>query len=565
MVKLIPMPKKIEETGGEFLFKAIKPVTYKDDLRIEKAFSHLVQSADGAEVNIIKNDGMGDEEYRLELSDKIIINAKSERGIFYAVQTLRQLFEETCVPCCIIEDKPDLSYRGFYHDVTRGKIPTLETFKKLVDKCAYFKLNSLQLYVEHTYEFKEYKDIKDETGYMTAEETKAIDDYCYENFIELVPSLSTFGHLYELLNLKEYEHLRVLKDYKKECTFWHGRMMHHTIDPRLDESFEVIKSLIDQYLPLFRSDKFNICCDETFDLDNCGLSKEESGKLYIEFVLKIINYVKSKGKTPMMWGDILLQHPEAAKLLPEDVILLNWDYDPYTEDKRFEVLEKLGRKQISCPGTSSWYNFCEIIDKAEKNICNMAYIGARHGIEGLLNTNWGDHGNVCSIELAMYGLALGADEAWTPREKAREDFGDCANALIYKSKNGSDFVRRIGRLCQKVSWRALVLEYSYDKYGDRFNSSMPEEEIIRQTVKEAYALKAEISADNDLDSAYKKEMLIAVDGELVMSKIFAKRLNADIDVDIDFNKWLDAFKNAWLEKNQVNELPKLEKLLMYFN
>ena len=106
---------------------------------------------------------MGDEEYRLELSDKIIINAKSERGIFYAVQTLRQLFEETCVPCCIIEDKPDLSYRGFYHDVTRGKIPTLETFKKLVDKCAYFKLNSLQLYVEHTYEFTEYKDIKDET------------------------------------------------------------------------------------------------------------------------------------------------------------------------------------------------------------------------------------------------------------------------------------------------------------------------------------------------------------------------------------------------------------------
>ena len=59
-------------------------------------------------------------------------------------------------------------------------------------------------------------------------------------------------------------------------------------------------------------------------------------------------------------------------------------------------------------------------------------------------------------------------------------------------------------------------------------------------------------------------MLIAVDAELAMSKLLAKRAGADIDVDIDVNAWLEKFKKAWLEKNQINEFPKIEKTIMHF-
>ena len=59
---------------------------------------------------------------------------------------------EEQVPCLHIKDKPDFKYRGFYQDVTRGKIPTVDTIKKLIDTMAYYKLNSLQLYVEHVFE-----------------------------------------------------------------------------------------------------------------------------------------------------------------------------------------------------------------------------------------------------------------------------------------------------------------------------------------------------------------------------------------------------------------------------
>ena len=57
---------------------------------------------------------------------------------------------------------------------------------------AFCKLNALQIYVEHTYDFKEYKDIHDRTGCLTAEEIKELDQYCSDNFIEVIPSLATF-------------------------------------------------------------------------------------------------------------------------------------------------------------------------------------------------------------------------------------------------------------------------------------------------------------------------------------------------------------------------------------
>ena len=97
---------------------------------------------------------------------------------------------------------------------------------------------------------------------ITAEEILELDDYCYENFIDFIPSLSTFGHLYRLLETKEYKHLCELPDYVDSSHYWNERMPHHTIDPSNPESIEIIKSLIDQYVPLFTSNKFNICCDD---------------------------------------------------------------------------------------------------------------------------------------------------------------------------------------------------------------------------------------------------------------------------------------------------------------
>ena len=179
-------------------------------------------------------------------------------------------------------------------------MPKVATLKGLSDKMAYYKMSELQLYIGHTFPYKAFGDGVEKVGYLTPEEIKEVDDYCYDNFIEHVPSIATFGHLFELLSKDEYRHLQAVANYEADRVFWMERMAHHTIDPKNPESIEIIKSLIDQILPLFRSDRFNICGDESFDLKEGKYKGEDTGKLYVDFVKKIIDHLKSKGKQFMM-------------------------------------------------------------------------------------------------------------------------------------------------------------------------------------------------------------------------------------------------------------------------
>ena len=280
MLNIIPNVKIMEIKNGFMTKTAIYYNDLNCDERVLAALKMIPYNKLGAKLDICINEKDG-EGYELYINENdIVINADGAAGAFYAIQTLRQIFTHKEIPCLYIKDEPDFKYRGFYHDVTRGKIPTVATIKSLIDKMAYYKLNSLQLYVEHTYQFKEYSDLKGKYGYFTSDEITEIGAYCKQNFIDFVPSLSTFGHLYELLNQDKYKHLRVLK----ECdntNFWNARMAHHTIDPLNPESIMVIKSLIDQYAPNFESDYFNICCDETFDLREYEKQGEDIGKIYV--------------------------------------------------------------------------------------------------------------------------------------------------------------------------------------------------------------------------------------------------------------------------------------------
>lgn len=187
----------------------------------------------------------------------------------------------------------------------------MATIKLLIDDMAYYKLNSLQLYVEHVFPFRETQELIKKTGCMTQQEMKELEAYCQENFITFIPFFSAFGHMFEILNQPAYRHLAILDTYEADSNFWWDRMRHHTINPLKPESLPLVESLIDQYLPLFQNNFFNICCDETFDLDRY-LKCDDPGKVYADFVKKIIAVVRSRGKDVMMWADILLKHPEVV-------------------------------------------------------------------------------------------------------------------------------------------------------------------------------------------------------------------------------------------------------------
>ncbi|MBR5267556.1 MAG: family 20 glycosylhydrolase, partial [Lachnospiraceae bacterium] len=392
MLKLIPAVKQLNLYEGNWDRTAVALKTKEVDERLLIAINDLESSENGIPLEIHLGEGAL-EEYKLKINEAgICIIAGSEAGAFYAIQTLKQIFANGQIPYLEIQDKPDFEHRGFYHDITRGKVPTVETMKQFIDQMAYYKLNSLQLYVEHVYEFKECKALNEELGYFTKEEMQELDEYCKERFIDFIPSLSTFGHLYEMLELDEYKHLRAWKDFVPCENRWHERMAHHTLNPLMPESEEVVKSLIDQFVPAFTSETFNICCDETFDLNMLG-SEVEAGKMYVDFTKMIIEYVESKGKKVMMWADVLVEHPECINDIPEDIVFLNWDYEPNPPEEKVRKFSELGRKQIICPGTGTWRRLCEHVSVEEQNISKMAEYAHKYHALGILNTNWGDWGN----------------------------------------------------------------------------------------------------------------------------------------------------------------------------
>jgi hexosaminidase len=95
--------------------------------------------------------------YELSVADgRIHAVAGGPAGLFYAVQTLCQLLSQGagCLPLLRCRDWPDFPHRGVMLDISRDKVPTLETLYSLVDTLAAWKINQLQLYTEHTFAYR---------------------------------------------------------------------------------------------------------------------------------------------------------------------------------------------------------------------------------------------------------------------------------------------------------------------------------------------------------------------------------------------------------------------------
>lgn len=569
---LLPKPQKISVLPGHLCNRTMRVRNYVPEPRIDKALRKLPVDDAGVLFEVYeKNTGDCKEGYYLKIEEtRITLIGESAKGVFYGIQTLRQLLEQDEIPCMEIEDAPGMEYRGFYHDITRGKVPKVETIKKMIDHMAYLKLNSLQLYIEHTFPFKELGNHIEKTGCLTTEEIQEIDDYCYENFIELIPSIATFGHLYELLQLEGYRDLQELEDYKETQIFWYERMEHHTIDPTKKRSFEIVKSLIDQMLPLFRTNKFNICCDETFDLKNGKHKNQDTGELYIDFVKKIIGYLESKGKTVMMWADILLQHPETISELPVNVEFLNWSYGANPPEEIFATFGKLDCIQIVCPGTSSWNGLVEGIHVGTQNILKLGDFGYKYHAKGMLNTNWGDYGNPCSLELAMHGLALGAAKSWNAKTSADTYFTDCINYLIYKNPDGVKYLTMLDEVSMDIPWKKLVWCYSNCIFEKQFEITYPEKEVILKAQEKCREIMddlevPQIKKDKDgykvwEEDEYRQEMLLAAEGLLLMAEMYAKLAGYDIRRYTDAEAWLKKYRVKWMQKNKESELREIEKM-----
>jgi hypothetical protein len=611
-MQLLPYPENLKLEEGYFElseqikvnlrpecgFETLELCDLLLDLLGELAGSRIVFTRSSKEIenSITLKIGSGKPQgYTLEVGKTgICICGNDTSGLFYGIQTLCQILisEGRRINFCTIEDSPDFAVRGLYHDCTRGKVPTLETLFALVDKMAFYKLNELQLYVEHTFAFAKHCDLWAGADPLTAEEIIKLDAYCRKNFIDLVPSLSTFGHMYMMLRCKRKEHLNELDIKASEKLFsFHDRMAHYTLDCSQQESAELVKEIIDEYAPLFSSKYFNICCDETFDLGKgknaAKAEKVGASRLYVDFLKPIFQAVKDHGKIPQFWGDIILKEPEMLKEMPEDVIALNWDYSVDLWHSDSKSFADAGMKFYNCPGTCCWNTTINNFDTSTKNIINFARQGKEFGASGLLNTNWGDYGHINSLAMSYHGIILGAAVGWNiDNNSDTEKFDNSFNLLEFGSDSSevAQLLRKADSI-QKVRWFSICrwCDPSITPEGTSIFSAMQEltKDFDTEGLKEAVdSLEATYSEMLDAlagalssDPLASRELLCGIKGSILMHKIAvcvrAKTENIQPDgkyapcvVADGVVKYENELSELWHLRNKPSEYYRIKNVLL---
>lgn len=248
---IIPIPEKLITKNGTFQFNESTQLFFEKGMDESFAdafylFRHSMQKAAGFNLEIATakrsnnvilcklNNTLGDEAYRMNITkNKIEIEAKTPRGLFYAVQSIRQLMrvdiESTklvvngkwTVPCCIIEDEPTFVYRGLHLDVCRH-FASVDEVKKYIDQIAMLKINTFHWHltddqawrieikkypklisvgseryrtlIGHNNEYPRRWDYTITNGFYTQEDIKDVVEYAKKRFVTIIPEIEMPGH-----------------------------------------------------------------------------------------------------------------------------------------------------------------------------------------------------------------------------------------------------------------------------------------------------------------------------------------------------------------------------------
>ncbi|MBC8095529.1 MAG: family 20 glycosylhydrolase [Akkermansiaceae bacterium] len=462
-MNLLPFPRSLKRQAGIFLLPKEQPLSAIIWGRSLKAPNHP-------------------EGYSLTIDRRgVRIEYREVGGLRAAGATLRQLLREygRRLPCLKIRDWPDFARRGVMLDISRGRVPKLETLLDLVERLADFKINEFQLYTEHTFAYRNYKSVWQSWGALTAAEIRTLDARCRELGIDLVPNQNSFGHLRYFLEHPKVKKLAEVSEPYEGST---GDFLRFptTLAPNHPGTIKFIRELYNELLPNFSSKFLNVGCDETWDLGR-GQSKKlcerhGKGRVYVDFLKQIQREAAKRGRRMMFWGDIILNHPE---LIPEiaklsrssrresaqfnkngltsaataKIIALNWGYEAtHPFEKEAATFAKSKVPFYVCPGTATWMTLLGRHDTAFANLHLAAEAGRKHGALGYLNTDWGDGGHPQPLAVSWPLYVVGAAHSWCSKSFDEKLLAPVLSRDVYEDPT------------QNVAKTAIALGFAHRKF-----------------------------------------------------------------------------------------------------
>lgn len=407
-------------------------------------------------------ESLGPENYFIEITaGGIRLKAPDAAGILYGAQSLQQIWAQnpSALPCVDIVDGPDLAVRGFMLDVSRCKVPTQAELRQLIPALARLRVNQLQLYIEHTFAFAGHEEVWREASPLTATEIRELDDLCAEYGIELVPNLNTFGHMERWLRHPAYRDLAECPDGWVHPLTGQFKEFPSTLKPT-DAALIFVETLLDSYLPCFRSRQVNIGGDEPWELgqghSKTAVATQGKHRVYLEHLRKLCALVTARGHTPQFWGDILLEDLALAQDAPTDALPVVWGYDaghPFTAQAG--RLQATGRPYLIAPGTSAWQSFTGRLENALTNQTEAVSAALRHEAHGVLVTTWGDNGTHQPWPTTWLPLAAGLAQAWCWAANQKDDAAAACRILggvdAIDARAIAAALQHLGRLDQQIA------------------------------------------------------------------------------------------------------------------
>ena len=310
--KLLPQPQKIEMLKGEGInFYELKSV-YLSNVKKRPVMNGFLSSlpislSEGDGSLVLKLDAdiglPSPEGYVLEISDKkIIITSSSEPGLFYGVQTLQQLIEdsndqEIQMPSLKITDYPEIPYRAVHLDL-KHHLDAGIYYYQMIDKLAAVKINAIIVEFEDKLRYRKHPVIGAQHA-ISVEEFAAISKYAQERHIEISPLIQGLGHASFILKHDEYKDVR--DDINSDWVF----------DPLNPRTYEIQFSLYEDAIAATPFGKYlHVGGDEVGDLGKSELSKK-SGKspfdLQMHWLTKVSEFAKQYGRKAIFWDDMVLK------------------------------------------------------------------------------------------------------------------------------------------------------------------------------------------------------------------------------------------------------------------
>lgn len=347
-LKLIPYPSKVEFKDGIADCSIVKlcndAVVNGFDVKdflvkygVKTADDGLPVTFELSDVSVKEKEG-----YRLDIcNDKIGIEACAPCGLLYAFVTLVQLINNYSgrIPCCRIDDAPEISYRGFMLDSGRYFF-TKPDVLKIIDLCFLNKINVFHWHLTEDQGWRiqidkyplltEKGSVRSHTnfgfrphgGYYTKQDVKDIIGYCRARNIEVIPEFDIPGHSQAALAC--YPWLGCF-DRKLEVAT-HSGVKHDILCAGKESTYRFVFDVIDEIAEMFKDSRYihlggdeavktrwKICPHCQKKMKELGIEKEDALQAY--FMERVAGYVADKGFTPIMWNETDLSLPCHDKMV----------------------------------------------------------------------------------------------------------------------------------------------------------------------------------------------------------------------------------------------------------